>query len=308
MRDTLLIVNPASARGTTGKRWRRIESHLRELGLDFDAALTSEPAQAVHMARAAIQDGRPLVVACGGDGTVNEVANGFFDGEDPIRTVTRMGVLPLGTGGDFRRTFGIPLRLEPAAAVLRAGRSRRIDAGRVSYRSEDGVPGSCHFVNIADAGIGGEVVHRVNHGLKLLGGSVTFMLATVVSFARWRNKRMSVTVDGTTHEIVGQQVVVANCQYFGGGMRMAPEAQPDDGLFDVILVGDVGPIENLRGLSRIRSGTHLEAGNPKLTLARGKRVEVTSPERVRLDVDGEQPGLLPAVFEVVPGAIELVVP
>jgi diacylglycerol kinase family enzyme len=185
---------------------------------------------------------------------------------------------------------------------------RRIDAGRVVFRTPSGSQGTLFFVNIADAGLGGEVVHRVNHGFKLLGGPVTFALASVVSLLRWRNKPMTVTIDGERREMVGQQVVVANCQYFGGGMRMAPEAVPDDGLFDVITVGDVGMVENVRGLSRIRAGTHLEVGNPKLHIRRGRRVEVESPEPVRLDVDGEQPGWLPAVFQVVPAAIELVVP
>jgi diacylglycerol kinase (ATP) len=124
----------------------------------------------------------------------------------------------------------------------------------------------------------------------------------------YKNKPMTVNVDGADHNIVAQQVVVANCQYFGGGMRMAPAASPTDGVFDVILVGDAGKLESIRGIGTIRSGKHLEQNNPKIQLMYGKRISITSPERVRIDLDGEQPGFLPALFEIQPGAIEFITP
>jgi diacylglycerol kinase (ATP) len=305
--ETLIIVNPAAGGGSSGRRWPELESRLRATGLAFDAALTSHRGEAIEISREAVRAGRPLVVACGGDGTINEVANGFFDRGGPLGASSRLGVLCLGTGGDLIKTFGIPSDLEAAARVLQEGHGRRIDAGRVVYRAVGGGEGRRYFVNIADAGIGGEVANRVNHGFRFMGGSATFMLASIVTLLRWRNKPMTVTIDGERLEIVAQQVVVANCQYFGGGMRMAPRAIPDDGLFDVITVGDVNMLENVRGLSRIRAGTHLD-GDPKLAHRLGRRVEVESPEVVRVDIDGEQPGTVPAVFEILPGALELVVP
>jgi YegS/Rv2252/BmrU family lipid kinase len=239
---------------------------------------------------------------------VNEVASGFFEGGEPVPTRSRMGVLPLGTGGDFRRTFGIPRDVDQAAGALARGRCRRIDAGRISYRRRDGSPAVCHFVNIASAGIGGDVVHRVNSGFKLISGEITFTLASALVLLGWRNKPMRVVVDGELHELVAQQVVVANCQYYGGGMRVAPRAVPDDGLFDVVIAGDLGLLENARLLGPIRRGAHLEMDHDKITYRTARRVEIASSENVRIDVDGEQPGVLPATFEILPAAIDLVVP
>jgi diacylglycerol kinase family enzyme len=163
-------------------------------------------------------------------------------------------------------------------------------------------------VNIADAGIGGDVVDRANNGRRLVNGEVTFMIASVLTLMRWRNKPMRIVVDGEARELVAQQVVVANCQYFGGGMRVAPRAMPDDGLLDVVVAGDLSAWENVRGLGQLRKGTHLDAGDPKITHTLARRVEVSCAEQVRVDADGEQPGVLPAVFEVLPGALEIVCP
>jgi diacylglycerol kinase (ATP) len=308
VKDTLVIVNPASAGGRTGRRWPAVAARLREAGLDFDAALTSRAGDAVELSRQAVREGRALVVAAGGDGTINEVVNGFFEDGEPVVAGTRLGVLPMGTGGDFRRTLGFPADVDEAAAVLRAGRVRRIDAGRATCALPGGGTTVRHFVNVADAGIGGDVVERVNRGRRLVNGEITFLLASIRTLLAWRNRPMRIVIDGRARELVAQQVVVANCQCYGGGMRVAPGAQPDDGLLDVVIAGDLGIWENVRGLRRIRSGTHLGAGDPKLSHALAERVEVSSPELVRVDADGEQPGVLPAVFEVQPAALDVVCP
>jgi diacylglycerol kinase (ATP) len=161
---------------------------------------------------------------------------------------------------------------------------------------------------VADAGIGGEVVRMVNRRAKVFSGEVTFALASGIALLRWRNQPMRVVADGHERELVAQQVVVANCQYYGGGMRVAPYAIPDDGLFDVMIGGDLSRLESVRLMGPLRSGEHLERGVEKIDHLTARRVEVSSPATVFIDLDGEQPGTLPAVFEVVPGAIELVVP
>ena len=308
MKDALLIVNPASAGGHVGRDWLRTAARIRSAGLDFDSALTEKPAQATRLARQAVRDGRPLLVAVGGDGTVNEVANGFFERGDPLPTASRLGIIPMGTGGDLRRSLRIPRDPEAAARVLVAGRTRRLDAGGATYRTAGGDRELRCFVNVADAGIGGDVVHRVNSGLRVLNGEITFTLASAITLLGWRNRRMRVLVDGAVRELVAQQVVVANCQYYGGGMRVAPRAVPDDGLLDVVVAGDLGLLENLRLLGPLRRGSHLDRAHPKIEWTTARRVEVTSPDPVRLDLDGEQPGFLPASFEILPGALEVVVP
>ena len=309
MKNVLVIVNPASGGGRTGRSWPAVAARLRAAGLDFDTAMTSCRGEAIELSRQAVAEGRPLIVAAGGDGTINEVANGFFARGGEPAAGPRLGVLPTGTGGDLRRTLGFPQDVGEAAAVLLAGRTRRIDAGRVTCTRPDGETTVRYFVNIADAGIGGDVVHQVNSGRRVINGEVTFMLASVRALLRWRNKPMRIAIDDQEpRELVAQQVVVANCQYFGGGMRVAPTAAPDDGLLDVLVAGDLGAIENLRGLGKIRKGTHLEDGNPKISHTLARWVAVSSPELVRVDVDGEQPGILPATFEVVPHALEVVCP
>jgi YegS/Rv2252/BmrU family lipid kinase len=308
VKETLVVVNPASGGGRTKKRWPEFERALAGAGLDFQVTFTTGPGDATRIARRGVREGRALIVAAGGDGTISETAGGFFAEGAPIPGETRFGVLPTGTGGDFRRTFEIPIDPPAAAAVLAGGHRRRIDAGLVRFVDRDGHPEQRVFVNIADAGIGGDVVHRVNTGPKSLPGPVTFYLATVRSLLAWRNRPVAVTIDGLRRELVSQQVVVANCQYFGGGMRMAPMAVPDDGLLDVILIGDVNMIENARGLGKIRKGTHLEEHHPKWLAFRGRRIEVESAYPIPLDVDGEGPGTLPAIFEVIPHALDLMVP
>lgn len=309
MRDVLVVVNPASGGGSTAERWQKLAGTLRMAGLSFDEALTSAPLEATEIARRAAREGRRIIAAAGGDGTLNEVANGFFENGEPIATESALALIPLGTGGDFRRTFSLPESAARLAGMLAGGRTRQIDAGRARYRAHAGGEEVRAFVNIADAGIGGEVVDRVNRSSKRLGGDLTFMLASVLSLLAWRNKPMTAIVDGERRELkAAQQVVAANCQFFGSGMQVAPMADPADGQLDFLLIGDVGMLENVRGLSKIKQGRHLEDGNPKWEVLRGRRLEVSSPEPVRVDLDGEQPGFLPAVFEVVPGALKLVVP
>ncbi|HEX6489250.1 MAG TPA: diacylglycerol kinase family protein [Candidatus Dormibacteraeota bacterium] len=308
MNEILVIVNPASSGGRTRERWQVLSGKLGLAGLKFDTAFTTRPLEATGLARQAVREGRRVVAAAGGDGTLNEVANGFFEEGEPISTETALALIPLGTGGDFRRTFDMPLEPMGIAGMLAGGATKVIDAGIARYRNHDGKEEVRAFANIADAGVGGEVVDRVNRSSKRLGGDLTFMLASITSLLAWRNKPMTVVVDGERRELKAQQVVAANCRYFGSGMKVAPMADPSDGLLDFLLIGDLSAMENVRGLSKIKAGRHLDEPNPKWEVMRGRRAEVSSPEQVRLDLDGEQPGWLPATFEVVPGALRLALP
>jgi diacylglycerol kinase (ATP) len=305
--DVLFIINPSAANGNAGREWANIESWLPSTGLKYEAALTTGPLEATAMTERAVRESRPVVVAVGGDGTLNEVVNGFFHNGAPIPTTTKLAMLPLGTGGDFRRTLNIPLDHRAAIQIIAGGVPRRLDAGCVSYQAADGSTGVRHFINIADAGLGGDVVHRVNNGSKRLG-TLTFKVASLMALLAWKNKPMKVVVDGVSHDLKAQQVVIANCQYFGGGMRMAPTASPTDGVFDVILVGNAGKIETIRGMNAVMSGAHLDQHNPNIQLMYGKRIAVSSEDTVRIDLDGEDPGFLPALFEIQPSAIEFITP
>jgi diacylglycerol kinase (ATP) len=285
-----------------------VEGWLPSSGLPYEVAKTTRPNEATEIAQRAVLESRPLLVAVGGDGTLNEVVNGFFRNGAPIPTTSKLAMVPLGTGGDFRRTLRIPADPAQAVDVLRNGLVRRLDAGCVTYSTEDGGTGVRHFINIADAGMGGEVVNVVGNGTKSFG-SAAYMIGGFRALLRYKNKPMTVVIDNNKYELPkAQSVVVANCQYFGGGMQMAPAASPTDGVFDVVLIKNAGKIETMRGMNDIRSGKHLDQENPNYELVYGKRISVTSPEKVRLDIDGEAIGFLPALFEIQPGAIEFVTP
>ncbi|MGI8563249.1 MAG: diacylglycerol/lipid kinase family protein [Candidatus Dormibacter sp.] len=308
MKEIMIVMNPAAAGGRSGRSWPERAARLRAAGVDFDVALTDRRGHATEIARGAVREGRRVVVAAGGDGTINEVANGFFEGTEPVGGRTCLGVLPMGTGGDFRRSFGFPTDPEAAAAMLKRGRCRPIDVGRVRCTTAAGLPVSRAFVNIADAGIGAEVVERVERSGRLAGGEATFLMASVATGLRWRNKAMRAIVDGREHALVAQQVVVANCRYYGGGMLIAPGARPDDGRLDVIFIGDLTVLEAARAVRQFRRGTHLERGGAKIWRVLAEEIQLSAPETVRLDVDGELPGQLPAKFDVLPHALDLVVP
>ncbi len=302
---SVLIVNPAAAAGSAGRRWPAIAELVRSASLDFDAVLTTRPGDATEIARRAVRESRPLVVAVGGDGTLNEVVNGLFEGAQAIATSSTLGLLQIGTGGDTRRTLGFPIEVAAAIRVLVEGRPRLIDTGRATLGTR-----VYHFVKIAEAGIGADVSERVNRMPKYLGSS-TYLLATLASLAGWRHKLLRVSVDsGIRREFVGQAVVVANCQYYGGGMRIAPRAAPDDGVFDVIVVGPIGKLEAILKARKLYSGSHFEdvGLRRKIELLHGARVEVSSPATLLVQLDGEVVGQLPATFEVVPQALRFMVP
>src|SRR6202011_1714561 len=155
----VFVVNPASANGRTGREWPDLSAKLKALGVDHEAVLTRAPAEATELTAVALAGGAEIVVAVGGDGTLNEVANGFFLKGDPPAD-SAIALMPYGTGGDFRRTFSLPTELAEVAQMLNGGGRRRIDAGRIDMQSLDDIPLTRHFINIADAGIGGGVGGR----------------------------------------------------------------------------------------------------------------------------------------------------
>jgi YegS/Rv2252/BmrU family lipid kinase len=299
------IVNPASANGSTGKRWPAIWERISARGPEHSALLTARPGHATDLAVGALTAGVDTVVAVGGDGTLSEVANGFFAGAERYPNAA-LGLLPFGTGGDFRRTLGIPMDLDAAIESINARRLRNIDVGRIEMQGLEGGTLVRHFINIADAGIGGVVVERVNRTSKLFGGKASFMYASIATLLSYRPQEVAVKTEERSWSGRAQNVVVANGQYFGGSMHVAPAAEPDDGQFEVIVFGDIARFEAIRSINDIYKADHLK--NPKVTGWRSGRVEVTSPERVLIDVDGEMCGTLPAIFTVLPKALSVVIP
>ena len=296
---TVFLVNPAAENGAAGRRWPELAHEAASLGLQGDTRFSERPGHLTELAREAAADA-DLLVAVGGDGTVNEVVNGIA-GLD-----VELALIPRGTGGDFVRTFGIPGKLDRAVEVALRGRTRAIDLGRGRYRSWAGEDEESYFANIASAGMSGAIAKRTNETSKALGGKVSYAWATVAVFSRWRSDEVRVRVDGTEQAGRMHDVIVANGRYLGGGMKMVPEAEPDDGLLDVLLIGDLTKRDLLLTMPKTYRGKHLP--HPKATLLRGTTVEIDAPEPLPVELDGEQPGTTPVCFEIVPRALRLRVP
>ena len=297
----VFLVNPASAGGATGRRWPELARRAAALGLTGDALFSEEPAHLRELARQAAGGGASLLVAVGGDGTVNEVVNGLAEADG-----TELAVLPRGTGVDFVRTFGIPTKLEDAVRVALEGRTREIDLGRVGYRSWQGRLEEAFFANIASVGMTGAIAQRVNQSKAGWGIRVSYLWATLAVFARWQNTEVRVSVDDEIRGGRMHDVIVANCRFFGAGMMICPEASPEDGLFDVLLIGDVTKGDLVKTLPKIYRGTHLP--HPRAELLRGTVVSVDADDALPVELDGEQPGTTPVRFDVVPKALRLRVP
>lgn len=301
---TVFLVNPASANGSTRTAWPEIAHRAAAAGLEGQALFSDGPGGITTAAERAAGMGAERVVVVGGDGTVNEAVNGLL--KVGAGREVELAVIPRGTGTDFARTFRIPTKLDQAIVVARGDVVRPVDAGEVSYRAWDGSAGSAFFANVASAGMSGAVAMRANSTSKALGGKASFLWATLAVFARWRNAEVSVDVDEEHREGSMLDVIVANCEWLGGGMHMAPSAKPDDGLFDILLIGDVTKRDLVQTLPKIYRGTHLP--HPKAEELRGRTVRLDAQTPLPVELDGEQPGTTPATFEVVPGALRVVAP
>jgi len=297
--ETVFLVNPAAANGSTGRRWPEIAHKAAAAGLEGDALISEHRGHLGQLARQAAEGGARLLVVVGGDGALNEVANGLAGLADP----PEVALLPRGTGGDFARTFGIPNDVAEAARIATEGNTQTIDLGRITYRAWDGHEAEAVFANVASAGMSGAIAQRANRTSKAMGAKASYLWATLAVFSGWSAIEMRLTVDGESRSGKMFDVVVANGKYFGGGMKMCPDAMPADGLLDVVTIGDVTKRDLVMTMPKIYRGTHLP--HPRAEALRGRVVTLETDEPVPVELDGEQPGTSPVRFEVLPGALRL---
>jgi diacylglycerol kinase (ATP) len=308
----LAIVNPESASGATRDAWPGIASDLRTHFGAFECAFTGKPGEGTDLAAEAARKGTKLIIACGGDGTISEVANGILaSGKD-----AELGIVPSGTGGDFRKTIGIPARSRDATRILREGVTRKIDVGRVTFTKEDGEHDTRYFLGVASFGMSADVIERVKEGTtewlpakapKWLSGRLSFGVSMLQTAMQSPATRVVVQLDDA-HEkhLTVANLCIANARYFGGGMKIAPEAKLTDGKFDVITIGDLGALKILTNAPRLYLGAHMgmqEVGHA-LAMKIVARPAVKGAE-VSLELDGELPGRLPATFQIVPQALRI---
>ncbi len=304
MNSIYCIVNPASANGKTARYWPEIENKIKIRNLNYDYYITEAPYQATLETRRALEYGYHTIVSIGGDGTLNEVVNGFFRNGTAINPDASLAVVSSGTGRDFIRSSGIPDDIRSALNIICRGQTRSIDLGHIRFHNIYRRKEERYFINVAGFGVDGEIVDRVNNASKYLGGFYSFLKGTLLGLLLYRNKKVSMTLDGKMIYAGGiLSGIVANGQYIGSGMHIAPDADLADGLFDVIIIGEMTKRKTIASVPRLYKGTHLNL--PEVQIHRGAHLLVSTVDRVKLNLDGEQPGFLDAEFTVKPRAIKL---
>jgi len=302
----LIIVNPAAGGGSGGQDWGRAVAAVRTHLGPFNCVFTERPGDATDIAEREARSGRSFLIAFGGDGTISEVAQGILRAEAD----TELGVLPHGTGSDFVRTLEIPSRPSDAARCLREGRTRWMDVGKVSYAALGGETQSRFFINSASFGLSGEVTKNTNRSSKSLGGLLSFASSTVKTAFEYDPPDVFIEVDDEqARRLPITTVTFNNGRFFGGGMKMAPEASLVDGKLDMVVVRKLPFHRLVTQGPRLYAGAHL--GLPEVHHRRATSVRawpVDSNIRVAIEIDGESPGELPASFGVRPKALKIRVP
>ena len=297
-----VIVNPIAGANAARRKWPHIHKLLRHSGLSFDYQYTEGVGHAIELARAAASDGYRFLVAVGGDGTVNEVANGILSVAGSKETV--IGVINTGTGNDFVRSVGIPRDYAHACSCLTGSRRLLIDVGVVQYR-KDGQTLRRFFINAAGVGFDAEVVEATKRLPKYFGGTIPYVAGILRTLAGYKNKPVVLRVGNGVETRLILSVVVANGCYFGGGMRVAPQAELGDSLLDVVTVGDMGKFELLKTLPKIYKGTHIN--HSKVRMEKATQITIESRERFLVHADGELLGEGPVSFWLVPSALSVAV-
>jgi YegS/Rv2252/BmrU family lipid kinase len=305
-----VVVNPRSGAGRARRYLAELERALKRLGGTYEILETRKPGDGVALARRALASGCSVLGVLGGDGTLNEAVQAYVDDEGKPIAGPPLTIIPCGTGGDFARCCGFAAGdLEAALRRLEARQLRNTDLGLLRLHDAEGRALSRAFLNIASAGISGDVDERVERGPKWIGGKWAFFLATVGAALSYRNVPVEITLDGQPwHQGRVLLVAIANGQFFGGGMRVAPSADCGDGWLDVVCVGDLTKVEFLTQFPKVREGTHLDLASVRTERARSVTVVAEAGTRpVLVDVDGETPGYLPLEATILPGALQLCV-
>ena len=297
-----VIVNPAAGARSTLRKWPRISRLLKHIGFSFDYEYTEGVGHAIELAITAVSNGYPCLVAVGGDGTVNEVANGILHSTGAGSTA--LGIVSTGTGSDFARSVGIPRHYLNACSCLTSLERSLIDVGVVEYKSQ-GQTQRRFFVNSAGIGFDAAVVEATERLPKYFGGTVPYVAGLLRTFLGYRNQPVVLRLDDKVEATPILSVVVSNGGYFGGGMHVAPEASLSDSLLDVVTIGDIGKFDLLKSLPMVYKGTH--GRHPKVSMEKASRITVESSERVLVHADGELLGEGPASFHLMPAALSIVV-
>jgi diacylglycerol kinase (ATP) len=290
-----VVLNPGAGGGKTLKVLPRVHEALKALNRPYHVYLTTAAGDGEAAAARFAQEGASVVLAVGGDGTIQEVANGLCS----CKSTVPMGVVPTGNGSDFARTIGASKKVEESIAKACSGYVRAIDVGLATF--EDGT--SRIFTNIAGLGFDSIVAERAARTKFLPGANLPYLAASLRTLVNYKNIDVSIDIDGQIIETRAVFVQVANAKFMGGGYKIAPTADIEDGLLDLALVGDLTKSDLLKTLPKVYSGNHVH--HPKFQLISGKRIRVETAKPARVQLDGELIGSAPVTFSVLPGALML---
>lgn len=308
---TCVIVNPASRNGRTGKRWEKLSGRLRDALGGFETRITTAPGHATEHARGALKAGAGRIISVGGDGTLSEIVNGFFEHGEPVNPKAVLGVMPAGTGSDFARSLDLPRNQAGCIAALKRARTRAIDIGVLEYQGLDGDRRRRYFANVTSFGLTGQVARAVQDARwpKRLGGPFAYAAPAIKALANHNNTALRLRFDGGEKwELTSAFIVAANGRYCGGGLKIAPDARLANGALDVVIAGDISGWDGLAWIGRLYRGTHMAHPRISFRRATGFTVEAIDPEAVvAVEADGEPLGKLPAKVGIMRRAIEVIV-
>lgn len=305
---TFVIVNPASSGGATRKHWSVMREKLSLALPEFDWAYTESRGHAPLLTKKALMAGYDRIIAVGGDGTVNEVINGFFQGDNLIFPEAVLGVLDAGTGGDFRRNIGLGDSIDEQISAIKKGYTKPLTLGLAHFNGEDGQAQSRYFAVICSFGISGNINHYVNKAplLKRYGSGAAFTYVALKCLFSYSNVPVSIALDDAAL-YQGPLLVGAACNgpWTGGGMMMAPKAESFSPELDFVMAGDLNLYERLMVFPRIYNGSHIK--RPKVEYQKGNKLVVTpqAGAEVIVDMDGDIVGHLPLEIESRPAAIRV---
>lgn len=297
-----VIVNPAAGAGKTYKKWPKVKDILERMKVDFDFELTDAPGHGMELAKDAGKKGYEFIVSVGGDGTIHEIANGLHAAE--VASHVPVGIVNTGTGADYIRTIGVPRRYKEACLCLLSPNRRIVDLGIIEYM-RNGKQEKRLFVNFAGIGFDAEVVRTTTEKFKSLGSMPSYLMGLLSTLMSYENRDVTVTVDGESGKRRVCTVMLNNGRYGGGGMKPAPDADPGDGFFDLMIIDDITKPDLLRSIPRIYAGTH--GTHPKVTLMRAKEVEIHPTQNSAVQADGELLGEAPARFSILHSALTIIV-
>ena len=304
-----VVLNPVAGGGRLKRDWPQVAAALRRHFGEVELRETQASGDAERLALDLAADGFGLVVAAGGDGTASEVADGLLQAADEGCGTAELALIPCGNGIDFARGLGLPHDLDALMARIAEAKGRKIDAGRISYVDDHGALASRHFINIASLGLSGATDRAVNADKRKgrVSAKALFYWRTVAEFVRYRFQHVRIAIDdGEPVEARMALVAVANGKFFGGGMMVAPDAALDDGQFEIVILRAANKLGLIRDIRLVYGGQH--RNHPAITILRGRKVTVepmSDDDAALVDIDGESPGRIPAVFEMRPGALTL---